>query len=464
MDLERLRIDRQPAVRRARGRALGRIVALAVLGLLLFLFRAPILRAYERITLPAVRVTEATRTTPGAASAAAGVSANGYIVAARRAALSADTPGRVVEMNVEEGSVVRKGDIVARLYAEEYRASLRRAEAQVDLARAEEARLAAELTASRTRLSTLETTVQAAAAHVEETKARAARAKSDHDRAEALVTSGAGTQQEADDARTELDRALAARNAEEAMLVVSKGRVSEGEADIAVAEARLAEAAATTKSRLAARDEAQAILEKTEVRAPFDGIVVLKDAEVGEVVSPNAQGGNSRGAVVTMVDFASLEAQVELPERSLSQVAKGARARVFLDAYPEHGYEGVVDRIWPTANRQKGTVELRVRLDAPDDRLRPEMGVRVVFLDPAAAAETTPQESVVLVPESAIARADGKTGVFEIERDVARYRAIELGARRGSRIVVRQGLSGGERLVDDPPGDLKDGARVRVEE
>ncbi len=464
MDLERLRIDRAPAQRRTSGRTLRRVVILALAGLLAFLFRAPLLRGYERVTLPSVSVTEATRTTPGAAAGAAGVSANGYVVAARRAALSADTPGRVVEMNVEEGSVVKKGDVVARLFADEYRASLRRADAQVDLARAEETRLGAELVAARTRLGTLRNNVDAAAARVEEAKARAARAKADYERAQALVTSGAGTQQEADDARTELDRAVAAGNAEEALLVASRGRVAEGEAEISVSEARLAEAAATTKARIATRDEAQAILDKTEVKAPFDGIVVLKDAEVGEVVSPNAQGGNSRGAVVTMVDFASLEAQVELPERSLAQVAKGARARVFLDAYPERGYEGIVDRIWPTANRQKGTVEMRVKLDAPDDKLRPEMGVRVVFLDPSVAAADAPQEALVLVPESAVAHADGKTGVFELDRDVARWRAVVLGERRGSRMVVKEGLLGGERLVDAPPPDLEDGARVRVGE
>ncbi len=462
MDLERLKIDRAPASRRPRGRATRRLVVLGFLGLLLFLFRAPLLRAYGRLTLPVVRATEAVRTTPQ--TAAAGVSANGYIVAARRAALSADTPGRVVEMNVEEGSVVKKGDVVARLFADEYRAALRRAEAQMDLARAEQARLDAELVAARSRLGTLKTTVAAAAARLEEARARAERAKVDYDRAQALVASGAGTQQEADEAQTELDRAAAARNAEDAMLVVARGRVAEGEAEVSVADARLAEAAATTKGRAAARDEAQAVLEKTEVRAPFDGVVVLKDAEVGEVVSPNAQGGNSRGAVVTMVDFASLEAQVELPERSLAHVEKGARARVFLDAYPDEGYEGAVDRVWPTANRQKGTVELRVKLDTPDKRLRPEMGVRVVFLDPGAEAEATPQEAAVLVPESAVARVDGRTGVFELDRDVARWRAIELGAKRGSRVVVEKGLSGGERLVDAPPGDLEDGARVRVAE
>ncbi len=464
MDLERLRIDRAPAPRRTRSRTLRRVVILAVLGLLLFLFRAPLLRGYERITLPSVRVTEATRTSPSAASAASGVAANGYIVAARRAALSADTPGRVVEMNVEEGTAVKKGDVVARLFAEEYRAAVRRAEAELAIAKAAEARLGAELAAARARLETLRTNVDAAAARVEEAKARAARAKTDYERAAALVASGAGTQQETDDAQTELDRAVAARNAEEALLVASRGRVAEGEAEIRVVEARLAEAGATTASRAAARDEAEAILGKTEVRAPFDGIVVLKDAEVGEVVSPNAQGGNSRGAVVTMVDFASLEAQVEMPERSLGGIAKGRRAQVFLDAYPEDGYVGFVDRIWPTANRQKGTVELRVRLENPDERLRPEMGVRVVFLDEATPAAAAPEEPLVLVPESALVRAEGGSGVFLLERDVARWRAVEPGDRRGNRVAIRVGLRGGERLVDDPPADLKDGARVRVAE
>ncbi|HEX5136259.1 MAG TPA: efflux RND transporter periplasmic adaptor subunit [Planctomycetota bacterium] len=467
MDLERLRIDRSAAPRRARagGRAIRRIIYLVVLGAALFLFRAPILRAYDRVTLPIVRVTEAVKTTPAAASAAAGISANGYIVAARRAALSADTPGRVVEMNVEEGTAVRKGDVVARLFADEYRAAVRRAQAELDIAKAAEGRLAAEVAAARARLETARKNVDAAAARVEEAKARAARAKTDYDRAAALVASGAGTQQETDDAQTELDRAVASRNAEEALLVASRGRVAEGEADIRVAEASLAEAAATTQSRKAALEEQQAILGKTEVKAPFDGVVVLKDAEVGEVVSPNAQGGNSRGAVVTMVDFASLEAQVDMPERSLGAITTGKRARVFLDAYPDHGYEGRVDRIWPTANRQKGTVELRVKLDGPDDRLRPEMGVRVVFLDDAAASgAAAAEEPVVLVPETAVVRADGATGVFELDRDVARWRAVDLGERRGDRLVVRRGLSGGERLVDDPSADLRDGARVRVAE
>src|SRR5690606_7887824 len=108
------------------------------------------------------------------------------------------------------------------------------------------------------------------------------------------------------------------------------------------------------------------------VRAPFSGVVVLKDAEVGEVVSPNVMGGAStRGAVATLVDFASLEVQADVPETSLKAVTVGAPARVFLDAFPERPYAGEVSRVWPTADRQKATVEVRVRLLEPDQRLRP---------------------------------------------------------------------------------------------
>ena len=128
LELERLRIDRSPSPRRGRrSRLVTRGILVAAAVLLLFLFRAPILRAYHGWTLPEVSVAQAVRTTPHTDAAGLGTSANGYVVAARRAALSADTPGRVIEMNVEEGTFVRKGDVVARLFADEYEAALRRA-------------------------------------------------------------------------------------------------------------------------------------------------------------------------------------------------------------------------------------------------------------------------------------------------------------------------------------------------
>jgi RND family efflux transporter MFP subunit len=215
----------------------------------------------------------------------------------------------------------------------------------------------------------------------------------------------------------------------------------------------------------AQRDQAKATLDKTEVRAPFDGIVVLKDAEVGEVVSPNSQGGNSRGSVATMVDFASLEVQVEMPERSIAAVADGAKARIFLDAFPGEGYDGAVTRIWPTANRSKATIEVRVRFVAPDERLRPEMGARVVFVGdgaPGVAKGELPKG--VFVPASAVVRIDGKSGLFRLDRDVARFVEATFGEVQGGRALATAGVAAGERVIAAPSPGLADGDRVRVKE
>jgi len=306
--------------------------------------------------------------------------------------------------------------------------------------------------------------VRAAEAGLADAGVAARQAKVDHERAVELLAKGAGTQQDVDDNRTRLDRAEATVRAEEARLAFARAAVAEGESRVAVAAAQLDELKPQVALRRARRDQAQATLDKTEIRAPFAGVVVLKDAEVGEVVSPNSQGGNSRGSVVTMVDFESLEVQVDMPERTLAGVRVGDRANIYLDAYPEVRYAGVVKRIWPTANRQKGSVELRVGFDAPDERLRPEMGVRVVFL-PAGTDESgadATEAPVVVVPEKCVTRVDGETGVFALERDVARWRVVRLGEKRGGRVVVDAGLEGGETLVADPPPSLRDGARVRV--
>jgi len=468
VDLNRLTIDREGRGARRGNRGRRRLVRggiwVVVLLVLGWVLRAPLGRLYDQFALPEVEIARAVKTSPLQASAVSGTAANGYVVAARRAALSADTPGRVIEMNVEEGSVVKKGDVVARLYDAEYRAALRAAEAEVAAAESAVTRAEAQLAASRTGLETLQANVRAAEAGLADAGVAARQAKVDHERAVELLAKGAGTQQDVDDNRTRLDRAEATVRAEEARLAFARAAVAEGESRVAVAAAQLDELKPQVALRRARRDQAQATLDKTEIRAPFAGVVVLKDAEVGEVVSPNSQGGNSRGSVVTMVDFESLEVQVDMPERTLAGVRVGDRANIYLDAYPEVRYAGVVKRIWPTANRQKGSVELRVGFDAPDERLRPEMGVRVVFL-PAGTDESgadATEAPVVVVPEKCVTRVDGETGVFALERDVARWRVVRLGEKRGGRVVVDAGLEGGETLVADPPPSLRDGARVRV--
>lgn len=470
MDLEPLKIDRQPARksggtarRRSYGTLIRWIVVLAIVAVIAYLFQGRIVGYVDRFRLPEVQTVRAVKKSAAAAASATGASANGYIVPRTRAALSADTPGRIVEMNVVEGSVVKKGDVVARLYADEYAAALRRTEADLKVAEVSLERVRAQIVAAAADLERLRSVESAAAADVSQYEAQWKRAELDYKRAESLLTSNVGSVQARDQARADLDSAQARVTWSKAMLEAGKRGVTQGESSVAVAKAAEAEAIAQIESFKAGRDLAKATLDKTEVRAPFDGIVVLKDAEVGEVVSPNVQGGTSaRGSVVTMVDFASLEVQAEVPETSLAAVKVGERARIYLDAYPEKPYPGRVDRVWPTANRTKATVEVRVEFEARDDRLRPEMGVRVVFGGEEGKPLEKEPDAVIFVPTNAVVKIGGQSGVFVVERDTVRFAQVSIGEERAGRVVVQTGLSEGQVVVVDPPARLKDGDRVIV--
>jgi RND family efflux transporter MFP subunit len=435
-----------------------------VLALALVLFQRPLLELADRLRLPEVRVIQVSAASPLSAVAIQGTAANGYVVARKRAALSADTPGRIVEMNVTEGQVVPKGFVVARLFADEYRALYERAEADLALAQSAVASARAAREVSVGSLAQARTRVKAAEADQKDGQAALDWAELEHARAGELLASGVASQGRVDETRALRDRAAARLESLGAALAVAGEAVRSAELELLLADARAAEAEALLPVKSAERDQARSTLEKTEVRAPFDGVVVLKDAEVGEVVSPNAVGSQSRGSVVTMVDPATYEVQVEVPETNLAAVEVGAPASIFLDAYPESGYEGEVLRIWPTANRQKATVEVRVGFRAPDARLRPEMGARVVFrasgAPPAESAPAGPPR--ILVPQSAVVTIDGQPHVFVLERDVARSRAVVLGEERSGRVVIERGLASGERIVDAPPDSLRDGERVRM--
>jgi len=471
MDVEALKIDRSKSPRPPRTRTgtwVFRGVVLVLVVATAWLFHRPILAFVDDIRLPTVRVVQVIESHPAAVGAVSGAAANGHIVATRRAALSADTPGRIVEMNVTEGSVVEKGFVVARLYSEEYAAAFERTEADLLATQARVGRASAALESAKSNVDQEERNRQAAAADVDEAKAGQKLARLRHDRAVRLLEKGVSSQDAVDDAQAALDTTRARVASAQARLRAAESEVKDvaHRAEVAAADLRVANAQVAVSK--AARDQAAATLDKTLVRAPFAGIVVLKDAEVGEVVSPNSQsGGSARGAVCTMVDFDSLEVQAEVPETSLSRVHLGAGANIYLDAYPEQRYRGQVDRIWPTADRQKATVEVRIRFLKRDQRLRPEMGVRVVFLAAGQAQENTPPQPAaaqILIPESTVVEIATKPGVFILERDDAvRFQEVTVGKRRAGRVQVQKGLRPGQRIVVDPPSSLKDGARVRVQ-
>ena len=207
---------------------------------------------------------------------------------------------------------------------------------------------------------------------------------------------------------------------------------------------------------------ADATLENTLVRAPFDGTILRKDAEVGEIVSPaSAGGGLTRTAIVTMADLSTLEVEVDVNEAYIAQIENNDDARITLDAYSDTSFAGRVRQVVPTADRQKATVLVKVAILDRDPRILPEMGAKVVFTaDAGATAVAAPVR--VSVPLTAVVRATGSARVWIIEKDRAVARAVELGRETGDNIEIRSGLSGGEPVVLAPPADLKEGARVRA--
>ncbi|MBL8725403.1 MAG: efflux RND transporter periplasmic adaptor subunit [Planctomycetes bacterium] len=464
MDLQSLKIERSPApaVRRRNPWPL-RLCLLSGAAAAVWLAWPSLRTTLDRVRLPEVQVALVTETRGQAAAAIRGTAANGYVVAARRAALSSDVPGRIVELNVREGSVVRKGDVVARLYADEFRAALQRAEADLVTAAANQSRAAAAAAAAEAEVAQVQAAVATATAQCTEAAAQARFATLELARATDLLAQNIGSVRDRDRAQSDCEAASARHAALTAALLQSERAVASAKARAAVSAADAAVTTAQLRAATAARDLAKATLDKTDVRAPFDGVVVLKDAEVGEVVSPNVQGGsNARGAVCTLVDFASLEVQANVPETALAAVRLGAPADVFLDAFPNERYPGRVDRIWPTADRQKATVEVRVALERKDERLRPEMGVRIVF---RAASAEAPEADVgaptLLVDQTALVERQGQRGVFVLAGDTVQFTVVVPGESKAGRIAIESGLTAGARIVLAPPSTLQSGARVR---
>ena len=233
-------------------------------------------------------------------------------------------------------------------------------------------------------------------------------------------------------------------------------------ADLENARTRVSVLEAQTNSARAQVQLAAVNLENTRVRAPFDGTVLNKDAEVGEIVAPASAGGAlTRTAIVTMADLATLEVEVDVNEAYISQVRNGQPATITLDAYPDTSFRGRVRQVIPTADRQKATVLVKVSILDHDPRILPEMGAKVVFQrESGETAAAAPRR--VLAPAAAIVRSGASASVWIVENGRVARRPIQLGRERDANVEVLSGLAGGESVVVDPPAALKDGARVRV--
>jgi RND family efflux transporter MFP subunit len=272
-------------------------------------------------------------------------------------------------------------------------------------------------------------------------------------RAQVATTRAAAAQVEVQlaQAKRDLARAQQLRQAQ----LNTQVEIENAETLVKAYEAQLATTRAQTEL-------AEATLENARVRAPFDGTVLRKDAEVGEIVAPSSAGGGlTRTAIVTMADLNRLEVEVDVNEAYIAQIHNGQKAFVTLDAYPDTSFNGQVRQVVPTADRQKATVQVKVSILDRDPRILPEMGAKVLFVNEThGTMHVVPRR--VMIASDAVVQGPGGARVWVIEDGHVKSRAIEVGDTRDDQIEVRSGLGGGESIVIKPPAGLKDGARVRV--
>ena len=323
------------------------------------------------------------------AQASSILTASGYVVAQKKAAVASKGTGRLVYLGVEEGDRVKKGQIIARLEDSDVRATLDRARADLEVVRADE---------------------------------------------------------------KDASRSLA-----RSQQLFNRGLASQ--ADLDAAQARFDKVHASILSARAAVREAEVGVENTLIRAPFNGTVLTKDADVGEVMAPFAAAANSRGAVVTMADMSSLQVEADVSESNIARVKVGQPCDIVLDANPSRSYKGYVHMIVPTADRSKATILTKVAFLDIDKLVLPEMSAKVSFLAPGTDT-TVSTVQFLSVPSASVVTRDGKPVVFVVQEGKAIERPVQTGRSFGSRIEVLQGISQEDRIVLNPGGKLTSGTSV----
>jgi RND family efflux transporter MFP subunit len=240
----------------------------------------------------------------------------------------------------------------------------------------------------------------------------------------------------------------------------ASGTTSQAELD--GAEARFKRVEASIRYATANVRASEVALENTRIRAPFDGTVLTKNANIGEVVAPFAAGAGSKAAVVTVADMSSLEVEADVSESNITRVTLNAPCEISLDAYPGKRYRGYVHKIVPTADRAKATVMTKVRFRDRDEHVLPEMSAKVTFLSKEIEASAAQAPPKLTVPSSSIATRDGKNIVLLVREEAVRETEVKLGERFGDRIVITEGLAQGDRIVLRPDPSLTTGSKVKI--
>jgi RND family efflux transporter MFP subunit len=239
-----------------------------------------------------------------------------------------------------------------------------------------------------------------------------------------------------------------------------KGFVAQAELD--AADTRLKRAQAAVVASEAALRSAEVAVEYTLIRAPFDAVVLTKDADVGDIVTPLGAAANAKAAVVTIADMSSLQVEVDVSESNLGRVKAGQPCEIQLDAIPDERFPGFVHMIVPTADRTKASVMVKVRFSARNPRVLPEMSARVAFLERAVAPEEERPRTAVN-PSAVVERAD-RTILFVVRDERAVETPVSLGGKLGDAVEALSGVEPGETIVLNPSPKLKNGAKVRRKE
>lgn len=386
-DLRSLRIDRSsapagsPRKFRALRKTLGWLAVVAMIG-----GGIVILKDYLN---PGVEVQLVTASLTSPAQASAVLTASGYVVARRKAAVASKGTGTLVFLGVEEGDRVKKGQVIARLEDADVSAALQRARENLRVAEAD-----------------------------------------------------------LKDAKQSLERQR---------ILLKEGVVAQAEFD--AAEARYQRVVASIAAARFAVKEGEVAVENTRIVAPFDGTVLKKNADVGEIVAPLAGAASSRAAVVTIADMSSLEVEADVSESNITRVSSDQSCEIRLDAYPEQGYGGTVSKIVPTADRAKATVLVKIKFKSYDRRVLPEMGAKITFLAKDSGADTA-GKLLLTLPVTAVAERNGRQVVYQVKGDRAVELPVTVGQRIGTLVEIKKGLKEGDKVIGKVDEELHAGAKV----
>ena len=401
-DLSKLRIDRSRddnSNENSSGRKYLFIfggIAVAAAAVFFLFFRGSLASSVE------VQAFTVTAVSPAQADAV--LTASGYVVAQRQAAVASKATGRLEFLGVEEGDQVKAGQIIARLEHSDILAALAQAKA--------------ELAAAKARLPQSQADLQEATIQ--------------YNRYKQLVAEQLVPRADYDAAEARYKRAAAAVVADSAAIRSFEASVRAGEV----------------------------ALEYTNIRAPFDGTVLTKNADVGEIVAPFGSASTARAAVVSIADMSSLEVEADVSESNIQRVKPGQPCEIVLDAYQETRYPGVVSKIVPTADRAKATVMTKIKFVQSDERVLPEMSAKVSFLSQDVTAEQ--QKPLLAVNPAAVARRDGRAVLFVVRDDRAFAVPVTEGATLPDLVAVSGEVKAGDRTVLRPPETLQAGALVKV--